>query len=256
MITIKTEEEIKKMREAGRITGLILQEVSKMVKPGISAAKLNSFAEERTRELGAIPAFKNYPNPFSFSRYPAALCVSINEEVVHGIPRKGKIIREGDIVSLDFGVKKDGYYGDSALTVGVEPLDERKKKLIKVTEESLYKGIEAAKPGARLSDISNAVQTYVESHGFSVIRDFTGHGIGSSLHEEPQIPNFGPKGEGPILREHMIFAIEPMVAMGTWMVRITTDGWTAVTTDGLPSAHFEHTIVIKEGKPEILTKVN
>ncbi|MCD6454483.1 MAG: type I methionyl aminopeptidase [Candidatus Aminicenantes bacterium] len=255
MIIIKTEDEIKKMREAGRITGVILQEVAMMIKPGVSTLKLNEYAEKRTQELGAKPAFKNYPHPSGLIRYPASICISINEEVVHGIPSREKIIKEGDIVSLDFGVVKNGYYGDSALTVGVEPLDERKRELIEVTEKALYKGIAVAKPGARLSDISNAVQTYVESHGFGIVRDFTGHGIGSSLHEEPQIPNFGPPGKGPILQERMTMAIEPMVTMGDWRVTIKSDGWTAVTVDGLPSAHFEHTIVIRNGEAEILTKV-
>jgi len=255
LIIIKTEDEIKKMREAGRITGVILQEVAMMIKPGVSTLKLNEYAEKRTQELGAKPAFKNYPHPSGLIRYPASICISINEEVVHGIPSREKIIKEGDIVSLDFGVVKNGYYGDSALTVGVEPLDERKRELIEVTEKALYKGIAVAKPGARLSDISNAVQTYVESHGFGIVRDFTGHGIGSSLHEEPQIPNFGPPGKGPILQERMTMAIEPMVTMGDWRVTIKSDGWTAVTVDGLPSAHFEHTIVIRNGEAEILTKV-
>lgn len=255
MIIIKSEDEIEKMREAGRITALILQEVARMIKPGVPTSRLNEYAERRTRDLGAVPAFKNYPHPSGLIRYPASICVSINEEVVHGIPSKSKVINEGDLVSLDFGVVKNGYYGDSALTVGVEPLDDRKRELLRVTEEALYKGIEAAKPGARLSDISNAVQTYVESYGFGIVRDFTGHGIGSSLHEEPQIPNFGPRGKGPVLRERMTFAIEPMVAMGDWRVMVKSDGWTAVTVDGLPSAHFEHTIVIREGEAEILTKV-
>ena len=255
MIIIKTEDEIEKMREAGKITALILHEVAKRIKPGVSTSKLNEYAERRTMDLGAVPAFKNYPHPSGHIKYPASICISINEEVVHGIPSRSKVIKEGDIVSLDFGVVKDGYYGDSALTVGVEPLKEKERELIRTTKEALFEGIKAARAGARLSDISHSIQSYVESHGFGIIRDFTGHGIGSSLHEEPQLPNFGPPGKGPVLQERMTIAIEPMVSMGNWMVRVKSDGWTAVTVDGLPSAHFEHTIVIRNEEPEILTKV-
>ncbi len=256
MIIVKREEEIDKMREAGRITALILREVAEMVKPGVSAYELNEYAERRLEELKAAPAFKNYPHPSGGKKYPASLCVSVNEEVVHGIPTKDKVFKEGDIVSLDFGVIKNGYYGDSALTVGIEPLSGRKKQLIRTTKEALYQGIKRAVAGARLGDISHAIQTYVERRGFSVVRDFAGHGIGTHLHEEPQVPNFGIPGRGPLLEERMTIAIEPMVNMGNWRVRVKTDGWTVVTVDGLPSAHFEHTVVIRNGESEILTVVD
>ncbi len=255
MIVIKEEEEIEKMREAGRITALILREVAEMVKPGVSAHQLNEYAERRLRELKAIPAFKNYPHPSGGKKYPAALCVSVNHEVVHGIPTRDKVFKEGDIVSLDFGVLKNGYYGDSALTVGIEPLTKRARQLIKTTREALYQAIKKAVAGARLGDISHAVQTYVERRGFSVVRDFAGHGIGTHLHEEPQVPNFGIPGRGPLLKERMTMAIEPMVNMGDWRVRVESDGWTVVTADGQPSAHFEHTVVVRDGEAEILTVV-
>ncbi len=255
MITIKSEEEIEKMREAGRITALILREVAERVKPGVSAYELNEYAERRLKELRAAPAFKGYPHPSGGRKYPAALCVSVNEEVVHGIPTKEKVFKEGDIVSLDFGVFKNGYYGDSALTVGIEPLSKRARQLIKTTREALYQGIKKAVAGARLGDLSHVVQTYVERRGFSVVRDFAGHGIGTHLHEEPQVPNFGIPGRGPVFKEGMTIAIEPMVNMGDWRVRVKSDGWTVVTVDGLPSAHFEHTVVIRDGEAEVLTVV-
>ncbi len=255
MIVIKKEEEIEKMREAGRITALILREMAERIKPGVSAYEINEYAERRLEELKAVPAFKNYPHPSGGRKYPASVCVSVNEEVVHGIPTKEKVFREGDIVSLDFGVLKNGYYGDSALTVGLEPLSHRARQLIKTTREALYQGIKKAVAGAKLGDISHAVQSYVERRGFSVVRDFAGHGIGTHLHEEPQVPNFGIPGRGPLLQERMTIAIEPMVNMGDWRVRVKTDGWTVVTVDGLPSAHFEHTVVIRDGEAEILTVV-
>lgn len=254
MILLKTKKEIRKMREAGRITALILAELTERVKPGVSAYELDQYAERRAKKLKAVPAFKNYAPPGSSHRYPASLCVSINEEVVHGIPLKNKVIKEGDIVSLDFGIYKDGYYGDAALTIGVEPLSEEKRRLIEVTKKALEIGIKNVKIGSRLSDISAAIQQFVESNGFSVIRDFAGHGIGRFLHEEPQVPNFGAPGMGPEIEEGMTFALEPMVAMGNWEVKILSDGWTAVTADGSLAAHFEHTVAVVDGGVEILTE--
>jgi len=203
-------------------------------------------AEEYIKRHGGIPAFKGYRG------YPRSLCVSVNEEVVHGIPGKRKL-KEGDIVSLDLGVLMDGYYGDAAITVPVGKVSELAKKLIKVTEEALYRGIEMARPGNRLSDISHAIQTHVEKAGFSVVREFVGHGIGKQLHEEPQVPNFGPPNRGPRLEPGMVLAIEPMVNTGTWEVRILPNGWTVVTADGGLSAHFEHTVAITDNGPEILS---
>jgi len=203
-------------------------------------------AEEYIKRHGGIPAFKGYRG------YPRSLCVSVNEEVVHGIPGKRRL-KEGDIVSLDLGVLMDGYYGDAAITVPVGKVSELAKKLIKVTEEALYRGIEMARPGNRLSDISHAIQTHVEKAGFSVVREFVGHGIGKQLHEEPQVPNFGPPNRGPRLEPGMVLAIEPMVNTGTWEVRILPNGWTVVTADGGLSAHFEHTVAITDNGPEILS---
>ncbi len=243
------------MREAGRITALILREVAEKVRPGVSAYELDNYAEKRARQLKASPAFKNYSPPGTSVKYPASLCVSINEEVVHGIPRRDKIIKEGDVVSLDFGIYKNGYYGDAALTVGVEPLEPEKRRLIEVTRKALEIGIKNVKIGNRLSDVSAAIQRFVESNGFSVIRDFAGHGIGRFLHEEPQVPNYGVPGMGPEIEEGMTFALEPMVSMGDWKIKILSDGWTAVTLDGSTAAHFEHTVAVVDGGVEILTEV-
>jgi len=253
MIVIKKEEEIEKMREAGRITALILREMAERIKPGVSAYEINEYAERRLEELKAVPAFKNYPHPSGGRKYPASVCISVNEEVVHGIPTKEKVFREGDIVSLDFGVLKNGYYGDSALTVGLEPLSHRARQLIKTTREALYQGIKKAVAGAKLGDISHAVQSYVERRGFSVVRDFVGHGVGRKLHEEPQVPNYRPYGKTPVLKAGMTLAIEPMVNAGVAKVRVLADGWTVITADRKRSAHYEHTVLVTDGDPEILT---
>ncbi len=255
MIIIKTRDEIEKIRESSRIVAEVLQTLREFVRPGITTWALNKKAEEVIKKRKARAAFKGYRPSFGSGAYPAALCVSINEEVIHGIPSKKRVIKEGDIVSMDVGVCYRGYYGDGATTVAVGRVDKRVEELLKVTEEALYRGIEAAQVGNRVGDISHVVQSHVESHGFSVVREFVGHGVGVKIHEEPPIPNFGEPGKGPLLREGMTIAIEPMVAMGSGDVRIKEDGWTAVTADGSRAAHFEHTIaVLKEG-PKILTEL-
>lgn len=215
----------------------------------MTTKQIEQFIENFIIKMGGIPAFKGYRG------YPASACISINEQVVHGIPSEKVFIKEGDIVSVDVGVIYDSFYGDAAYTYSVGKISEEAEKLLKVTEEALYKGIAEAIPGYRVGDISNAIQSHVEANGFSVVRAFVGHGIGMSLHEDPQIPNFGSKGVGPKLKKGMTLAIEPMVNAGTHEVKILSDGWTAVTKDGSLSAHFEHTIAITEGEPEILTKL-
>jgi len=246
MINLRTKEEIEKLRRSNRLVAQALLKVREAIKPGVRTAELDRIAEETIRKGGGRPAFKGYRG------YPANLCVSVNEEVVHGIPGPRRL-EEGDIVSLDLGVLMDGYYGDAAITVPVGEVSEEAKKLIEVTEEALHKGIEKARVGNRLYDISHAIQSWVESFGFSVVRDFVGHGIGRQLHEEPQVPNFGPPNQGPRLMVGMVLAIEPMVNAGGWQVKVREDGWTVVTADGSLSAHFEHTIAITEDGPDILS---
>ena len=248
-INIKSKREIEIMRDANKIVAEVLATLKDIIEPGMDTEYLNRKAEEITEQRGAKPAFKGYMG------YPKSLCVSINEEIVHGIPSKKKKVKEGDIVSLDYGVIYKGYYGDAALTVAVGEVSDVAKKLMKVTEESLYKGIEVAIPGNHLGDIGDAVQSHVEAHGFNVVRDFVGHGIGKRLHEEPQVPNYGRRGEGVLLKEGMTIAIEPMVTEGTWKVKILKDGWTAVTADGKLAAHYEHTIAITENGPDILSRL-
>ncbi|HHW60692.1 MAG TPA: type I methionyl aminopeptidase [Syntrophomonadaceae bacterium] len=252
MITIKTPDEIQKMRQAGQLVASILGMLEKKVAPGVSTGELNARAEEDCRKHGAIPVFKNYPHPYRGRPFPGAICASVNEEVVHGIPGEKKL-REGDIISIDFGVILNGYAGDSALTIAVGEADPRVLKLIKVTEESLMKGIEQAHAGKRLGAISHAIQSYAESHGYSVVRDFVGHGIGKEMHEDPPVPNYGSSNRGPVLKTGMTLAIEPMLNMGSDHIIVEADQWTVKTRDGKPSAHFEHTIVIGATGPEILT---
>lgn len=247
MIILKSKEEVAKIAKASRIVAESLEALQGYLKPGMTTKDLDLFVEKQIRERGGTPAFKGYRN------YPATLCISVNEEVVHGIP-SDRVIKEGDIVGLDLGAIYDGFYGDSAVTVSVGEVKPEAKRLIEVTEASLYAGIEQAREGSRLSDISHAVQSHVEQAGFSVVTDFVGHGIGRALHEEPQIPNFGPPGRGPRLKEGMVLAIEPMVNMGKAAVRVLDDRWTAVTVDGSLSAHFEHTIAITKEGPVILSK--
>jgi methionyl aminopeptidase len=236
------------MHQAGLIVWEVLNELRMMVEPGISTLDLDKVAERRTAEHKARPAFKGYRG------YPASLCASINQEVVHGIPSGSRKLREGDIISLDFGVELDGYYGDAAVTVPVGKVKPELETLLRVTRESLDHGIEQARVGNRLSDIGSAVQKWVERHGFSVVREFVGHGIGTKMHEEPNVLNYGEPGHGPRLQEGMVFALEPMVNMGEPGVRVLADEWTAVTTDGKPSAHFEHTVAITANGPRILTR--
>jgi methionyl aminopeptidase len=249
MIFLKSPEEIKKMAKAGHIVGEILASLKDLVKVGISTKEIEEFADQRIKALGGRPAFKGYRG------YPSSICTSVNEQVVHGIPSSRRL-KEGDIISVDLGVYLDGFFGDAAVTLPVGTIDRDSGNLLKVTEEALYKGIEQAVEGNRLYDISSAIQRHVEENGFSVVRLFVGHGIGRELHEDPQVPNYGIKGHGPRLRQGMTLAIEPMVNAGTHDVRILDDGWTAVTTDGKKSAHFEHTVLISSGGPEILTKSN
>jgi methionyl aminopeptidase len=227
--------------------GEVLSELAAAVAPGVSTADLDELAEKRIRQAGATPAFKGYHG------YPATICASINEEVIHGIPSGRRVLNEGDIISIDVGASLDGYFGDSAVTLPVGPISESAASLLRVTEEALYKAIEAAKPGKRVSDIGHAVQKHVEAYGFSVVREFVGHGIGQRMHEEPQIPNYGEPGHGPRLAEGMVLAIEPMVNAGTAAVKVLADGWTAVTRDSSLSAHFEHTVAVTAGEPWILT---
>ena len=247
MITIKSNREIDLMIEAGRITALAHRKVKEAIRPGISTYELDKIAEETIRACGAIPSFKGYGG------FPGSICASINNVVVHGIPKKSTILKNGDIISVDIGANYKGYHGDSAMTHGVGEVSESRKKLMEVTEASLYKGLEQAKPGNRLSDISHAIEAYVLEHGYSVVKDFTGHGIGRNLHEDPAIPNYGEAGHGPILKPGMTLAIEPMVNVGKYSVRILSDDWTTVTVDKSDSAHFEHTIVITENGYKILT---
>jgi methionyl aminopeptidase len=247
MIILKTSEEIELIFRAGQIVAechkLLIQEI----KPGMTTQELDALTETCIRDLGGIPAFKGYRN------YPKSLCASINEEVVHGIP-SGRVLKDGDIIGLDVGAIVDGFYGDGAVTVSIGEVKPSVHKLIQVTKEALQIGLERAVVGNRLSDISSAIQVYVEKHGFTVVRDFVGHGIGRQLHEEPQVPNYGKPGQGPRLKPGMALAIEPMVNMGGPGVRVLDDGWTAVTSDGSLSAHFEHTISIEpEGPPRVLT---
>jgi methionyl aminopeptidase len=246
MIIYKSSAELDIMRQSSRIVAQVLDELEPLVHPGIRTRDLDLYAEKRTRELGAVPAFKGYRG------YPASVCVSVNEEIIHGIP-SGRLLQEGDIVSLDFGVLLEGFYGDSAATVPVGRASDEARRLIASAKKAFFAGFEQVKEGQRLSDVSAAIQRSVEGDGFSVIRQFVGHGIGRSLHEEPQIPNFGAPGRGPKLKPGMTLAIEPMIALGGWEVDVLEDGWTAVTRDRSLSAHYEHTVALTENGPEILS---
>lgn len=247
MIVLKSQDEIKRMADVCRIVAEVLEGIKEIVAPGVMTRELDEYAESFIRSRGASPAFKGYRG------YPASLCTSINEQVVHGIPSSTRL-KKGDIISIDIGVYYKGFYGDAAVTLPVGEVTGAAKRLMSVTEEALYCGIEKAVAGNRLSDISSAIQRRVESEGFSVVRNFVGHGIGRELHEDPQLPNFGRPGEGPVLMEGMTLAIEPMVNAGTWEVTILNDGWTAVTKDRSLSAHFEHTVAITKDGPIILTE--
>lgn len=245
MIILKTPDEIAVMAKASRVVAEALAVLKDVVKPGVTTDELDRLAESEIRARGAIPAFKGYRN------YPKTLCASVNEQVVHGIPSK-RVLKEGDIIGLDLGAIVGGFYGDSAVTVGVGSIDEKAAALVRITEESLSLAIEQARVGNRLSDISHAVQRHVEAAGYSVVTEFVGHGIGRQLHEEPQVPNYGRPGQGPRLQAGMVLAIEPMVNMGGSAVRVLDDRWTAVTVDGSLSAHFEHTIAIQPSGPALV----
>ena len=246
MIPIKSEEDLKMLKKSGKILSKIMRRLQKFIRAGVSTIEIDRLAEKLIKEENVISAFKGY------NGFPANICTSVNEEVVHGIPGQ-KMLKDGDIISLDAGINYKGYISDVAITLPVGRIDPKVKKLIEVTRNALSQGIKQARVNNHLSDISYAIQTYVESHGFSVVRQFVGHGIGYSLHEDPQIPNFGLPHQGEVLKKGMVFAIEPMVNMGTWGCKILDNGWTAVTKDGFPSAHFEHTVAITEAEPEILT---
>ncbi len=248
-IIYKSGAEIERMRVAGRLVARVLEELRGLVRPGVTTAELDAVAEQRIRDAGGVPSFKGYHG------FPASICASVNEQVIHGIP-SSRVLAEGDILSIDLGAIVGGYHGDAAITVPVGAISERAAELLRVTEESLYKGIEQARIGNRLGDIGHAVQRHVEAHGFSVVREFVGHGIGTSMHEEPQIPNYGDPGRGQRLAEGMVLAIEPMINIGKAAVRILDDGWTAVTRDGSLSAHFEHTVGVTSAGPMILTTLN
>jgi len=247
MVILKSHEEVERMRESNMIVGDILSGLKDLVQPGVATLELDAYAEAETIRRKAIPAFKGYRN------FPYTLCVSINSEVVHGFPSK-RVLSEGDIVSIDFGVLYKGYYGDSAATFAVGAVSKEATRLMKVTRKALYRGIEHAMPGKRLGDISSAVQKTAETEGYGIVRDFVGHGIGTALHEDPQVPNYGRKGRGIELKPGLVIAIEPMVNEGTYEIRIQPDGWTVVTKDGRLSAHFEHTIAITDNGPIILSK--
>ena len=245
-IIIKTAAEIAAMRQAGAVVGSILKILSSETRPGMTTRQLDEIAVKELAKYGAAPSFKGYRG------FPAALCVSINDEVVHGIPGD-RVIQEGDLVSLDFGAMVEGFHGDAALTVGVGDISVQAKRLLETTRRCLEAAIAVARPGARLTDISATIQHCVESSNFSVVREYTGHGIGRAMHEEPQIPNFGLQGQGPVLRKGMTLAIEPMVNMGGWRTKVKSDHWTVVTADGSLSAHFEKTIAVTNGEAEVLT---
>ncbi|MGB7998880.1 MAG: type I methionyl aminopeptidase [Anaerobacillus sp.] len=247
MIICKTPRELVIMREAGKIVALTHLELQKHIKPGITTKELDTIADRFIRQLGAIPSFKGY------NGFTGSICASVNEELVHGIPGD-RVLTEGDIISIDIGAKYNGYHGDSAWTYPVGTISDEDERLLKVTEESLYKGLDEAKAGKRLSDISHAIQAYAESEGLSIVREYVGHGVGQDLHEDPQIPHYGPPGKGPRLKQGMVLAIEPMVNLGSRYVRTLSDKWTVVTTDGKNCAHFEHTITVTEEGYEILTK--
>jgi methionyl aminopeptidase len=247
-IIIKSDKEIAKMRQAGKIVAEVLKILSEQVRPGVKTKELDITAEKELERLGGKPSFKGYHG------FPASLCVSVNDEIVHGIPGE-RVLNEGDIVSLDFGAIYDGFQGDAALTVPVGEISPAAKRLIEATRDSLEAGMAAAHAGATLGDVSAAIQNYAESRGYSVVREYTGHGIGREMHEDPQIPNYGIPGTGPVLKKGMTLALEPMLTTGDWHTRVASDHWTVLTADGSLSAHFEDTIAINDTEPEVLTKV-
>jgi len=247
-IIIKSDQEIEIMKQAGRIVATVLQILKLQVRPGMKTKELDIIAGREIEKLGARPSFKGYQG------FPANLCVSVNDEIVHGIPGE-RVLNDGDVVSLDLGAIFMGFQGDAALTVGAGEISPQARRLMETTEGALKAGIAVARPGARLGDVSATIQHYAESRGYSVVREYTGHGIGREMHEEPQIPNFGLSGSGPVLKKGMALALEPMVNIGDWRTRVDDDHWTVLTADGELSAHFEHTIAITDGEPEVLTTV-
>ena len=247
MIPLKSPKDLQMLRRSGRILSLVMRKVSGIVQPGITTADIDRLSEELILKQKARPAFKGYKG------FPATACVSVNEEIVHGIPGP-RVLLEGDIVSIDLGVNYQGYFSDAAITLPVGRIEQSRKKLIDTAKGALDIGVSLAWPGKNLGDISYGIQSFVEGRGFSVVRQFVGHGIGMALHEEPEVPNFGKANSGPQLKSGMVLAIEPMINVGTWECRITDNGWTAVTSDGLSSAHFEHTVAITDKGPEILTR--
>lgn len=249
MISIKSPREVELMKHAGKIVALAHQEVKKHIRPGVTTYELDQIVEKTIRAHDAIPSFKGYGG------FPGSACTSVNEQVVHGIPSKDVVLRNGDIISIDIGAEYEGYHGDSAWTYPVGIISEETQRLLDVTKQSLFEGLKLARANNRLSDISNAIQTYAESYGYSIVREFVGHGLGKQLHEDPQIPNYGPKGRGTLLKAGMTLAIEPMVNMGRKEVKVLSDNWTAVTRDKSLSAHFEHSILITEDECIILTTV-
>ena len=249
MIIAKSKKEIEKMRAAGKMVGLVLQELRRMVQPGITTLEVDRAAESMIRDAGALPTFKGYHG------FPYSICASVNEQVVHGFPSHYEL-RDGDIFSIDVGVTLEGFVGDTAATVPVGDVSPDRLELIRVTEECLARAIEQCRAGKHLGDIGWAVQEYAESHGYSVVREYVGHGIGRRMHEDPQIPNYGKPGKGPKIRDGYVFAVEPMINLGTHQTKVLADGWTVVTLDGRPSAHSEHTIAITENGPQVLTQVS
>ena len=251
-IFLKTEDEIDLMRKSNRLVGATLAEVGRHIKPGVSTLQLDHIAEEFIRDHGATPTFKNFPNPFG-GPFPGSICTSVNNVVVHGIPSDKCILKEGDIISVDCGTLLDGYNGDSCYTFCVGEVSDKVKNLLKVTKQSLYKGIEQARPGHHLGDIGEAIQDYCESFGYGVVRELTGHGIGREMHEDPPVPNYGSRGNGVLLKAGMCIAIEPMITMGDRKIWLLPDKWGIITRDGQPAAHFEHTIAICKDGAEILS---
>lgn len=251
-IFLKTEDEIELMRKANRLVGSTLGEISKHIKPGVTTLQLDRIAESYIRDNGAVPTFKNYPNPFG-NPFPASICTSVNDVVVHGIPDNKTVLREGDIISVDCGALLNGFNGDSCYTFCVGEVSNEVRKLLQVTKESLYRGIENAVAGKHVGDIGHAVQTYCESKGYGVVRELTGHGIGREMHEEPSVPNYGAAGSGVLLKAGMCIAIEPMITLGNRSLCMMSDCWTIKTCDGKPAAHFEHTVAVYRGKAEILS---
>lgn len=245
-IVLKSDQEIAVMKKAGRIVATVLEILKMSAKPGMKTEELDVIAASEIKKLGAIPSFKGYRG------FPANLCVSVNDEIVHGIPGK-RVLRDGDILSLDLGAIYNGFHGDAALTVAVGKVAAPALALIEITKGALEVGIAAARPGARLGDVSSTIQQYVESRGYSVVREYTGHGIGREMHEDPQVPNFGSAGQGPLLKKGMTLALEPMVNIGDWRTRVEDNHWTVLTVDGSLSAHFEHTIAVTDDEPEVLT---